>query len=890
MKLSVSEIALVSRLLDEALPLEPAERHAWLTNLPPECQSIAPALRIALLSDAARTSEAEETGLSTLPKLDSGSTPEVSQSGLKPGACIGPYELLRPLGAGGMAEVWLARRADGAFERQLALKLPMLTRLRHDLEERFSRERDILASLEHPNIARLYDAGVDADGLPYLAMEYVPGQPLTAWCDAHKLGVLERLKLLLQVLEAVQYAHEKQVIHRDLKPSNVLVSQSGQVRLLDFGVAKLLEAGETDRADLTNVYGRALTPDYASPEALAGDPIDARSDIYSLGVLLYELLTGVRPYRLKTGASTAFLSLAMATAEVKKPSTQPNVESCAARDATPDKLARQLRGDLDVISLKALAKDPAERYGSVIALAADLRRHLENRPILARPAPYTYRLKKFIVRNRPLVTALSLTSAAVLALGTYEIERRLTAAPVVAPVPSLGDRSIAVLPFADMSQGRDQEYISDGLTEELIDRLSHSPNLKVISRTSSFYFKGKQAPVGEIASALHVDNLLEGSVRRSGNELRITAQLIRASDGIHLWSQTYQRSLSDVFALQDEIANTVAKALNAVLSSQGSAAPPSGTNTEAYNLQLQGNYFYGRMTIDDNKRAIGLYRQALEADPNSAVAWVKLARAYQIQADQMWTPREEGLTKARAAVLRALQLEPDLAEAHQVLGWIRMNLDWDWAGAKKELDTARQLDPTDVKVPLDIALLTGITTGQVADSIVAYRSAIERDPLDLEMQMFFAWQLFDDGLLEESLATYRRLQRLSSTAWFSHAGAAMALTSMGRYPEALQEANRETYDGSRLWAQSLVYWAMGRRPESDAALLRLNEQFAATFAYQIALAHAFRGEKSAAVDWLERSYRQHDTGLTDVLCHPYLRGLRSDARFRSLLIKMGLTS
>jgi serine/threonine-protein kinase len=294
MKLTIQQMAVMSRLLDEALPLDEAGRRRWLLDLSPEYQDLAQALRAALLPGEMEVAEVQS--LEVLPNLQ-----EVDPaSGLQPGARVGPYQLIQRLGAGGMAEVWLARRADGAFKREVALKLPMLNRLQAGLEVRFARERDILASLEHPHIARLYDAGVDPQGLPYLAMEYVQGASLTDWCDAHRLGIPQRLGLFLQVLEAVQYALEKSVIHRDLKPSNILVTESGQVRLLDFGVARLLEAEETDQPALTSVYGRALTPDYASPELLRGDPIDARSDIYSLGVLLYELLTGTRPYRLKS--------------------------------------------------------------------------------------------------------------------------------------------------------------------------------------------------------------------------------------------------------------------------------------------------------------------------------------------------------------------------------------------------------------------------------------------------------------------------------------------------------------------------------------------------------------------------------------------------------------
>jgi len=295
------------------------------------------------------------------------------------------------------------------------LKLPMLNQLRGDLEARFARERDILASLEHPYIARFYDAGVDPSASPYLAMEYVQGQPLTDWCDAHRLSVTARLELFTQVLEALQYAHHKQVIHRDLKASNILVTESGQVRLLDFGVAKLLEADEDGSAPLTSVYGRALTPDYASPELLHGELIDARSDIYSLGVLLYEMLTGLRPYNLRSAASIGALEQAIAAVEVKKPSALQEADASAARSTTPEKLARELRGDLDAIALKALAKRPLQRYQSVAALAQDLRRYLDRKPIQALPARFTDRLAKYLRRNRAMVAVSAAALIAILA-------------------------------------------------------------------------------------------------------------------------------------------------------------------------------------------------------------------------------------------------------------------------------------------------------------------------------------------------------------------------------------------------------------------------------------------------------------------------------------------
>jgi serine/threonine protein kinase/Tol biopolymer transport system component len=418
MSLTVSQMVVMSRLLDEALPLDEEGRRAWLAALPAEYFELAGYLREALLPQAGNAKGIEP--LSVAVKAAFAGGPAATESGLQPGMHVGPYELIRALGSGGMAEVWLARRADGAFKREVALKLPMLSHLRADLAERFTRERDILASLEHPNIARLYDAGVDVNGLPYLSMEYVQGQAITDWCDSHRLGVTARLKLLLQVLEAVGYAHDKQVIHRDLKPSNILVTESGQVRLLDFGVAKLLEADESDLTPLTSIYGRALTPDYASPELLRGDPIDARSDIYSLGVLLYEMLTGVRPYRLKSAASLGMLEQAIASVDVRKPSTLQVEGAIASRNTTPERLTRELRGDLDAIALKALAKDPAQRYASAATFSDDLRRFIDGKPVAALPSRSTDRLGKFLRRNAAIVAITGAAAAAILvAIGFF---------------------------------------------------------------------------------------------------------------------------------------------------------------------------------------------------------------------------------------------------------------------------------------------------------------------------------------------------------------------------------------------------------------------------------------------------------------------------------------
>jgi serine/threonine protein kinase len=419
---------------DEALQLDPSQRPGYIDEI---C-ALDPELRKEIQSLLAAHGQVSDVFLNT-PAAGLEAFQDLTDGDSWIGKQMGPYQLVRSLGQGGMAEVWLARRADGAFKREVALKLPLIKQSRQDLSQRFAVERDILASLERPHIARLYDAGIDSSGCPYLAMEYVQGQPLTDWCDAQSLGLSDRLKLFLQVLEAVRFAHEKQVIHRDLKPSNILVTQSGQVRLLDFGVAKLLEGDEADKTPLTRIYGRALTPDYASPELLGGDPVDVRSDVYSLGILLYELLTGIKPYRLKSAASMGLLDQAIGSVEIKKPSMLPGLAGSADHAPATGVWARQLRGDLDAIALKALDREPLKRYQSAAAFTEDIERYLAHKPIQARPARITDRLYKFTLRNRSTVAIAAVALASIIVTVGYTIQReainraRITASATALP-------------------------------------------------------------------------------------------------------------------------------------------------------------------------------------------------------------------------------------------------------------------------------------------------------------------------------------------------------------------------------------------------------------------------------------------------------------------------
>jgi TolB-like protein/tetratricopeptide (TPR) repeat protein len=491
-------------------------------------------------------------------------------------------------------------------------------------------------------------------------------------------------------------------------------------------------------------------------------------------------------------------------------------------------------------------------------------------------------------------------------LGSEAIENvrgrgyRFTLETLTAPLDEKAP-SIAVLPFVNMSRDEKDEYFADGLSEELLNVLAKIRGLRVAARSSAFAFKGKVATVAEVGRALNVATVLEGSVRKEGNRIRISVQLVNVADGYQLWSETYDRTLTDIFAVQDDIARSVvqelrttllggaadAKAGKEVTAAVAAAVKGRATEPEAHRLYLQARHFFDRGSREDVARGIGYLKQALALDPSFALAWATLGRAYAADADSGWTAAAEGYARAREAVKRALVIEPDLAEAHAGLWWIQMNHDWDWRGAEASSRRALELAPGNA-VMLRQAGMLAANLGRLDEAIGLYRRAIDQDPLSATTYHDLGTDLHSTGHLAEAEAAYRKALELSPQRAGTRATLALNLLAQTRFEEALAEALREPDEWPRLWATAIIYHAASRGADSDAALQELLVKYQLEAACQIAEVYAARGKADLAFEWLERAYVQRDGGLSEMKTRPLLRPLHADPRWDVFLRKMGL--
>ena len=798
---------------------------------------------------------------------------------LASGTRLGTYEITGLLGAGGMGEVYRAR--DTRLGREVAVKvLPAAVSSSRDRLARFEREARTVAGLNHPNIVTLFSVE-DEDGVRFLTMELVDGQSLDRLVTPGGLPLPRVLDLAIPLANALVAAHERRVVHRDLKPGNVMVTHDGWVKVLDFGLAKIAVGespdesatiGATAQAPISGVGQVLGTVPYMAPEQIRGEAVDARSDLFALGIILYELATGRRPFAGSTPA---------------------DVSSSILRDVPAPVLS--LRGDLprdlDRIIARCLEKNPRDRVQTARDVFNELRyvkRETERGTATPPPTP----------SPTPWPTpAAQPTTPAPASSGSR------AAAPSSAPssAPSHEMPSIAVLPFVNRSRGEEDEYFSDGLADELLNVLTKIRGLRVVARASSFQFKGTNEDLAIIGQKLNVATLLDGSVRKSGNRVRISVQLVKAADRLQLWSETYDRSLDDIFAVQDDIAQSVVKELRTTLLGEepdsnasglakaevAVAAQGHGQNAEAHRLYLQGKYFIDRITPEDASRGIRYLNEALALDPAHAAAWAELSRAHANAGGYGWEPVHEAYRKAREAAKRAMELAPGLAEGHVRMSAVQRLHDWDWKGAEASARRALELAPGSA-VALSAAGILAHQLCRFEEAEDLIRRSIEQDPLSTSGYSGLGLLYRSMDRLTDAERAFRKVLDLSPHRTGGHHVLAIILADQGRHEEALAEVNQEPAEWARLTGLAYVHHRAGRRAESDEALRLLEEKHAVDSPYQIAAIHSSRGEVGAGLTWLERAFAERDAGLGHVMSEPTFRALHGDPRWGALLRKIGL--
>ncbi|HET9251617.1 MAG TPA: protein kinase [Candidatus Eisenbacteria bacterium] len=808
---------------------------------------------------------------------------------LTTGTRLGTYQITGALGAGGMGEVYRAR--DTRLGREVAIKvLPAAVSASPDRLARFEREARTVAGLSHPNIVTLFSVE-EEEGTRFLTMELVEGRSLDQVIVPGGLPLARVLELAIPLSGALSAAHDRGVVHRDLKPGNVMVTHDGWIKVLDFGLAKIAseegpELGATVGVSAGPISGAGQvlgTVPYMAPEQIRGEIVDARSDLFALGIILYELATGRRPF---VGATPA------------------DVSSAILRDvpASVVSLRADLPRDLNRIIARCLEKHPKDRFQTARDVMNELRyvkRETES-GVAASAAPSppsqadgTHSSPASSPASRPGTPATPTPSPASRASSA--------SGPAASVVPGQDVPSIAVLPFVNRSRGEEDEYFSDGLADELLNVLTKIRGLRVAARASSFQFKGKNEDLAMIGEKLNVATLLDGSVRKAGNRVRISVQLIKAADRVQLWSETYDRSLEDIFAVQDDIAQSVVKELRTTLLGEApdseasgkaraevaAAAKGHGRSPEAHRLYLQGKFLIDRINPEDAFKGIRYLEEALALDPTHAAAWTELARARVNCGGYGWEPVDVGFRKAREAVTRALEAEPDFFEAHAVLSTIQRTYDWDREGAERSARRAMELAPGNALAMRTAASLLMNYRGKFDEAEPLFLASIQLDPLNAGGYSAVG-QLY--RVMErhaEAEASLRKALELAPSRVGSRMVLAFILANDGRYDEALAEANLEPAEWAKLTALAYLHHRAGRQAESRDAFRKLEERYAVEAAYQIGAIYAAYGDVDSSLNWLERARQQRDAGLWQIRYEPVFRPLHGDPRWGALLKQIG---
>jgi len=792
------------------------------------------------------------------------------------GRRLGAYRIEREIGRGGMGAVYAAVRADNVFRKRVAIKLVKRGMDTDFILRRFRNERQILAALDHLNIARLLDGGATDEGLPYFVMEYIEGQPLYAYCDEHRLTIAERLRLFLAVCDALHYAHQKQIIHRDIKPSNILVTSDGTPKLLDFGIAKLLDpelAAET--MDITLTAMRLMTPEYASPEQVRGDAVMPASDIYSLGVLLYELLSGHRPYQLKHRALHEVARIiceeeppAIAASLTRETNLVSNyVEKSPAlaalyqaRNASLESLRRELSGDLERIIMKALRKEPQERYQTAAELRDDITCYLEGHPVAAPP----------YVRSAARTARLAAKTRA-------------------------DELSLAVLPFKLIgprySNDTGDDYLGIGLADALVTRLSQVRRFVVRPTSSVLAYSG--GDTGDPLAAgydLNVNYIIDGNIRRAGETLRVTVQLLQVSEGAVRWAGQFDEKLIDVLRLEDSISEQVAGALIPQLTGeeQQQLAKRGTEDAQAFEAYLRGRYHWHSLSEEGFAKALREYHRAIALDPNYALAYAGIADYYIFLGIFGVLPFAECAASAYEAAEKAIAMDATIAEAHAALGFATVCRDFDWQAAEAHHRRALELNPNSA-VAHNWYNFMLLQTGRFDESLAEVNRAVELDPITPLTSLALGWCHYHARRFDEAIAVHLKVIQSEPNFAYQRTIYSWVLRCAGRYEEALAQAERalQLAGNGQLYVAGLgmAYAAAGRIEEARACVMQLQEMSQTHYAspYFLAVIHSYLGEPEAALAQIEEAIRIGDAWVCWLVVDPQLDALRADPRFAEMV-------
>ena len=758
---------------------------------------------------------------------------------LEPGQILSHYRLDEKLGEGGMGLVF--RAWDQRLERSVAIKF-ISERLLADTgaRGRFLREARTASALNHPNICVIHEVG-EADGLAYIVMEHVEGKPLSDLIPKDGLPLDTVLRFGVQFADALAHAHERGIVHRDLKSLNVVITPEGRAKVLDFGLAKRLSELETD-AELTQSISPTAaglvvgTLSHLPPEVLRGAPADPRGDIWSLGVMLYEMASGHLPFRGSTSFETS-------SAILREP---------------PSPLPARVPAGLRSVIQHCLVKEPEQRYQR----AGELRAALD-----------------------ALSSSASPGSAPARPRGAPSRRRTKGSGPI---------RSLAVLPLENLSGDPAQEYFADGMTESLIARLAKIGTLRVISRTSAMLYKGIRKPLPEIARELKVDAIVEGSVLRSGEQVRITAQLIRAATDEHLWAETYDRDLRDILALQSEVARAIAQEIQVKLTpkEEASLAQCRTVNPAAYEAYLRGLHSWNKRSESGLKQGIEHFQRAIEEDPTYARAYTGLADCYSVLGWLGLLSPKESFGRGKAAAVKALELEKDLAEAHCSLAYAQHHYDWDWASAQREFLRALDLNPGYATAHHWHALLQ-VSLGKYREAVAGMEKAQELDPLAPILRSALGFILYISRQYDGAVVELQNSIEAHPNWWIGHNWLGLAAAQQKRFPEALASCARaiELSDGIPLTVASLGYIQAlsGDREAATGTLVRLRESAKRRYVmpYGIAALYAGMGDSEQALAWLEKAFQERSNLLCYLLTDPAFDSLRAHPRFQDLLKRIG---